>query len=138
MDPDVRRKAYLALKALTNLKPARVFAENCKDSSGSLSEFYEKILTYADRAEQARLVKELASLKLKTIVLGGDTKASHSGLRIYFAKDRADGTYTVQKRLLDLRLLHKCDHQSIFGQIADALALRMLPNSRSTAHPISC
>ena len=85
-----RNSEYLALKALIRLKPATTFAEMCKDSlhvGGSLSEiawsspeYYDQILRYGDMAEQATLGKELASLKLKTIVLGGDTKANHSGL----------------------------------------------------------
>ena len=134
-----RSSAYLGLKALVRLKPASVYVQSCSDSlhvggklsecAWSLNEQYDKLLKYADAVEQETLKKKLAFLKLKVVILGGDTKANHSGLRVYFAEELASGKFVVTMCLIDLRLLSKVDHKVIYGQIEDIFAKLGFPIS---------
>ena len=85
--------------------------------------FYDNVFDLSDDLEVATLKREIAGSAFKPMVLGGDAKESHSGLRIYFFQPKRGGRNVVSMRRLDMRLLHSVDHQSVFRQIQDGFAV---------------
>ena len=124
---------YIAVSYLVKLKPAQHFIDGLSDSlevGGSLDPskwgsraFYDQVLEHADEQEVATLTNELASTPFPdALVLSADAKEHVNGARIYFIGpvDR-NGCYHVLQRCLDVRKLHRVNHESVYQQLETSM-----------------